>query len=132
MREGRIDRDTLFISAYPNAMTGLLCEKFPCKNDGRMTLTSCAVHGHSHERETSGHGGKRRAWVIANEGHWAFSNLDVQPPFFFQLQRPPRRTVLRLNKLTFISRNVTFFRLADSRRLRNWIRLCCRDPALVR
>ena len=29
----RIDRDTHFMSAYPNAMTGLRCEKLTSEND---------------------------------------------------------------------------------------------------
>ena len=37
-RRFQIDWDTLFISAYPNARTGLRCERLPCKKMGELSL----------------------------------------------------------------------------------------------
>ena len=55
--DSQVDRDILFMSAYPNAMTGFQNEQLRCDAERWMSLTSCGVHDHSYDWEPFGHGG---------------------------------------------------------------------------
>ena len=68
MREDRfqVDRDILFMSAYPNAMTGFRCERLPCNAGRRVGLlpvlyTTIRMIGNPLDMVASGERGDRRS-----------------------------------------------------------------------